>query len=125
MFELTTEPLRHWWPVKVKMPSGTIYEEAGHMVEREFKVLFEALPQEEGLALDAEARAAEIAGDTSKRNLLMLRVVHNWADVVDKAGKPVLFSKERLVAMLATSWTRIGLSRAWVAYLAADPALGN
>lgn len=124
MFVLSEEMPKIWWPVTVKWPSAT---KPGDTVDMKLRVLFEALAPEEARALDEAMTKAEIAGDISKRNDLMLRVVKDWAEVVeaDDNKTPVPFSQEALVAALRLSWVRIGFNKAWSAFVAADHRLGN
>lgn len=123
MFQLTKTPAAIWWPVTVKWPNSS---KPGDTVDMTFKVQFEVLPQSEGRAIDEALTEAEMKGDTSQRNTLMLRVVKNWdEDVVDEDGKPIPFSRDALEAALEFSWVRIGLNQAWTAFVNGDPRKGN
>jgi len=122
MFEFFSEPLQHWWPVVVKAPSSAT---PGAIVEHRFEVLFETLEHDEAEKIDNEVSAAEIAGDTSKRNVLLRRVVKGWKGVVDQKQQPIPFSTEVLDKVLQFTWNRIGFNRAWTAYQNGDPRLGN
>lgn len=122
MFEVSAEPLQHWWPVVVKAPSSTT---PGAIVEHRFEVLFETLEHDEAEKIDNEVSAAELAGDVSKRNVLLRRVVKDWKGVVDQKQQPIPFSTEVLDKVLQLTWNRIGFNRAWTAYQNGDPRLGN
>lgn len=124
MFVLSDALPKIWWPVTVKWPSDT---KPGETVEMNFRVLFEALAPEEARAIDEALTKAEIAGDASQRNALMQRVVKDWGDVVepDEKKTPIPFSTDALTAALRFSWVRIGLNKAWTAFVAADHRLGN
>lgn len=124
MFQLAETLPQIWWPVTVKWPSAT---EPGATEDKTFKVLFAAIDREEGEALDEEVRKAELAGDTSKRDLLMLHVVKNWAEVYSPGDSKTLltFSEDALKRALRISWVRIGFNRAWTGFVNADHRLGN
>lgn len=109
MFILKDE-ISYWWPVTVRMPNAT---GSGDFTRQTFKALFEALTRDEAEALDKEVMAALNAGDETKRDALLERVVKDWEGVVDEDKGEIAFSAETLRQALQWPWVRVGLYDAW------------
>lgn len=109
MFILKDE-ISYWWPVNVRMPNAT---GSGDFTKQTFKALFEALTRDEAEALDKEVLAALAAGDETKRDALLERVVKGWEGVVDEEKAAIAFSAGTLRQALQWPWVRVGFYDAW------------
>ena len=112
-----------WWPVTVQSPDP---DNPGKQKSETFKMLFEAILQDEALALDEEASKAvteKARVDNERRRLI--RVCLDWDDVFDEAGKVVLFD-EVFDVFIQFPWNRLAIYRAYAEATSGESArLGN
>lgn len=130
--------LTFWWPVKVLEPDP---EQPGKLVAQEFEAEFRLIADGEVKA-SAEARrqiVARFSPDLDEEALTTLndelenhdkaalrRVLVNWRNIVDVAGKPIEFDEISFTGAYGMRRIRTALSRAYAEAISEDKArLGN
>ncbi|HSI41762.1 MAG TPA: hypothetical protein VLA00_14560 [Xanthobacteraceae bacterium] len=113
------------WPVTVETPDPAV---PGAYLQQTFKVRFEPLSKEQGIALDEEFRALETLEERiAHEHDLLFRTVRDWEDVVDPSTRePVPFTDENFRTAMRFPWFPTGLYRAYRDAMTGDKArLGN
>lgn len=122
MLRLAAAPT-FWRTVSAKVPSET---EPDTFDDVTFRVLFEALHEDEAKTMDEAYEQLSDDDKHAQRWRVLRRVVRGWEDVADAAGEPVPFSPAALDQALGWPWVGPAMMLAWRGALAGEkPRLGN
>jgi hypothetical protein len=101
---------RYWWPVTVRLPDP---DKAGSILEQRFEAQFEPLSRDELLASQEAAAKLTTLRDMAEHEAAQAtRMVTDWREIDDEAGKPLAFSPERLAQALQQPWFRAAINEA-------------
>lgn len=111
-FQLVSEHL-FWWPVKVKVPSGS---RSGHFETQQIDMQFKAVSRDEARQIASERDSLESDDErVDHEDATLRRAIVGWKEetVTGEDGKPVPFSDEALDQALQMPWVRLAAYKAY------------